>query len=196
MIKYVILALILIQVPVFAQSDVQFQSILSRSDLSGWVIPENNLWWSVQDGVLSVSNDPGLQGSILWTDKSYEDFIIKGDFKFGKGKVDSGFFIRNENDQIQIGISGSLKRDMTCSPYIPGKGYPIEATGVQDLLKPDDWNSIKVKAEGNQYTAWLNGVEVMQYTSDTATESGPVGIQLHAGNEMSIDFRNLMVAEL
>lgn len=85
---------------------------------------------------------------------------------------------------------------MTCSPYIPGKGYPVEASGVKELLKSDDWNSIQVRAEGNHYTAWLNGQKVMEYTSDTATEMGPVGIQLHPGREMSIEFRNLMLGEL
>ena len=174
----------------------EMHSIFNGKDLTGWVTPALKDSWTVKDGILMVMNDPEKKGDILWTEKSYKDFVIKGDFKFGKGTVDSGFFIRNENDQIQIGISGSLKRDMTCSPYIPGKGYPVEATGVKDLLKLDDWNTIQVKAMGNHYTAWLNGVEVMQYTSETASEEGPIGIQLHPGKEMSIEYRNLTLGTL
>ena len=63
----------------------------------------------------------------------------------GKGTIDSGIFIRTEKQQIQIGESGSLKRDLTGSPYIPGKGYPVEAENVKELLKMDDWNTMKVK---------------------------------------------------
>ncbi|MCB0685184.1 MAG: DUF1080 domain-containing protein [Saprospiraceae bacterium] len=176
--------------------DPEMHSIFNGKDLTGWATPTVKEAWKVKDGVLMVMNDADKTGDILWTEKSYKDFIIKGEFKFGKGTVDSGFFIRSDHDQIQIGISGSLKRDMTCSPYIPGKGYPVEATGVADLLKLDDWNSIEVKAVGNHYTSWLNGEKVMEYTSDSATEMGPIGIQLHPGREMSIEFKNLMVAEL
>jgi hypothetical protein len=178
------------------QPDPSFKSIFNGDDFTGWVLPDNNIWWSAGDGILSVTNGPEKKGNILWTEKSYSDFVIKCDFKMGKGTVDSGIFIRNENDQIQIGISGSLKRDMTCSPYIVGKGYPVEAEGIKELLKMDAWNSLKVQALGNKYTAWLNGVEVMNYTSDTADETGQIGLQLHGGKEMSIEYRNLEVAEL
>jgi hypothetical protein len=85
---------------------------------------------------------------------------------------------------------------MTCSPYIPGKGYPVEAEGVKELLKMDGWNTIKVRAEGSVYTMWLNGKQVLQYDSDTAIEEGPVGIQLHPGRDMHIDFKNILFAEL
>lgn len=113
----------------------------------------------------------------------------------GDGTVDSGFFLRSEKDQIQIGISGSLKRDLTASPYIPGKGYPVEAK-VSGILKPKDWNTMKIKVQGNQYQIWLNGQDVMSYTSSTIPETGPIGVQLHPKNEMSIRFRNIRLAEL
>ena len=193
--KYLLAVLLVLPILGSAQ-DPKLYSIFNGKDLTGWSAPGIEDCWKAEDGVLLVMNDPDKTGDILWTEKSYKDFIIKGEFKFGKGIVDSGFFIHSDHDQIQIGISGSLKRDMTCSPYIPGKGYPVEATGVKDLLKLDDWNTIQVKVVGNHYTSWLNGEKVMEYTSDTATEMGPIGIQLHPGREMSIEYRNLMLAEL
>ena len=174
----------------------KMKKIFNGKNLKGWVVPENNIWWSAGDGVLSVKSGPEKKGSILWTEKEYEDFIVQTDFKMGEGTVDSGIFLRSEDQQIQIGISGSLQRDMTGSPYIPGKGYPVEAEGVKDLLKMDDWNTMKVRAKDNVYTVWLNGQEVMNYTSENVPEKGPIGLQLHPNNEMSIDFRNIMVAEL
>ena len=113
----------------------------------------------------------------------------------GEGIVDSGVFVRNQ-EQIQIGISGSLKRDMTASPYIPGKGYPVEAKNVKKLLKPDDWNSMKIVAKGSNYKVWLNGEHVISYDSDTAIASGPVGIQLHGDRDMGIDYRNIRLGEI
>ena len=121
-------------------------------NFKGWTVPENNIWYTAADGILSIKSGPDKKGSIIWTEKQYENFIIEADFKMGEGIVDSGFFLRTENEQIQIGISGSLKRDMTGSPYIPGKGYPVEATNVKNLLKLSDWNTMKIKADKKTYT--------------------------------------------
>lgn len=168
--------------------------IFNGKDLTGWKAPEDNIWWLVEDGVLQVRSGPEQQGSILWTEKEYEDFVVELEFKFGEGVIDSGVHVRGD-DQIQIGISGSLKRDMTGSPYIPGKGYPVEAEGVKELLKMEDWNHMRIEAKGMEYVCWLNGKKVMSYTSDTGKSKGPIGIQLHAKRDMSIDFRNIKVAE-
>ena len=173
----------------------KLKKIFNGKNLKGWVAPANNTWWMAGKGILFVKSGPDKKGSILWTEKKYKDFIIETDFLMGDGVVDSGIFLRSENDQIQIGISGSLKRDLTASPYIPKKGYPVEAK-VKDILKLKDWNTMKVKVVGKSYTVWLNGVEVMNYTSEKIVDEGPVGLQLHPGNEMSISYRNIRLAEL
>ncbi|RFC47161.1 MAG: protein of unknown function DUF1080 [Verrucomicrobia bacterium] len=176
--------------------EVKLQPIFNGTDLSGWKVPDGNAekgWYKAAAGVLKLQSDPTLKGSILWTEKSYRNFVIAFDFKFGAGIVDSGIHIRN-NDQIQIGISGSLKRDMTGSPYV-GK-YPVEAKGVAALLKQNDWNSMKIEARGLRYQVWLNGQQVLDYTSETGIPEGPIGIQLHGNKEMAIDYRDLKAAEL
>jgi hypothetical protein len=175
--------------------DPKLKKIFNGKNLKGWVEPANNVWWTVNDGVLFVKSTAEKKGSILWTESKYENFIIQADFLMGDGTVDSGIFLRSEHDQIQIGISGSLKRDLTASPYIPKKGYPVEAK-VKDILKLKDWNTMKVKVVGSTYTVWLNGNEVMTYTSENMPASGPVGFQLHPGNEMSCSFKNIRLAAL
>lgn len=168
-------------------------SIFNGKNLDGWKVPENNSWYSASKGILNIQSGPDRKGSILWTVKEYRNFIIRADFKMGAGTVDSGIFLRGENDQIQIGISGSLKRDMTGSPYIPGLRYPVEAKGVKDILREKDWNTMKVKVVDKTYTVWLNGKEVMTYTSENIPASGPVGLQLHPGNDMNIQYRKIKV---
>ena len=128
-------------------------------------------WYTVKDGVLVIQSGPKKKGSVLWTEKKFKDFIVEFDFRFGEGTVDSGVHVRNR-DQIQIGISGSLKRDMTCSPYIPGKGYPVEAKNIKKLLKAKDWNTMRIRAVGKKYTVWLQGEEVLNYESSSAIEEG------------------------
>lgn len=171
-------------------------SAFSGKDFTGWVVPEDNIWWQAADGVLSVRSGPQRQGSTLWTEKQFGNFVLECEFQMGEGTVDSGFFLRSDREQIQIGQSGSLKRDLTCSPYIHGKGYPVEAKGVEKLLKPKDWNTMTIVAKGKSYTVWLNGVHVLSYDSESAIPRGPIGIQLHPGNDMSIRYRRLRIAEL
>lgn len=177
----------------------KMKSIFNGKTFKNWEVPEGNIWWTVNDGILSVVNDPKLTGSILWTKKQYKDFVVQLDFKFGKGTVDSGIFMRGDGadaPQIQIGISGSLKRDMTASPYVPKQGYPVEAEGIAELLKMDDWNTMRAQAVGNEYTVWLNGKKVLTYALENAKLEGPIGLQLHPGKEMAIEFRNISAGKL
>jgi len=174
------------------------QVVFDGKNLNHWNVPDTGEW-TVKNGVLTVKNNPQKKGSTLWSKEIYGDFVIELDFRFVQGTVDSGIFMRGEdekNAQIQIGISGSLKRDMTGSPYIPGAGYPIEAQRVKKLLKPKSWNRMRAMAKGNTYTVWLNGVEVMNYTLKNANLNGPVGLQLHPGKEMAIDYRNIQIGSL
>jgi hypothetical protein len=193
--KKMIFSLALFATLVAYAQEPKLKKIFNGKNLKGWVAPANNTWWMAGKGILLVKSGPDKKGSILWTEKKYKNFVIETDFLMGDGVVDSGIFLRSENDQIQIGISGSLKRDLTASPYIPKKGYPVEAK-VKDILKLKDWNTMKVKVVGKSYTVWLNGIEVMNYTSEKIVDEGPVGLQLHPGNEMSISYRNIRLAEL
>lgn len=171
------------------------EAIFDGKSLTGWKAKGAEVW-TAKDGVLTGASNEKKQGSILWTEKEYSDFVFECEFKFA-GKIDSGVFLRHENDQIQIGISGSLKRDMTASPYIAlKKSYPVEAKGVAELLKEGEWNTMKITAKGPVYTVALNGKEVMTYTSDTAKEKGPIGLQVHPGVQMTVEFRKIMVESL
>ena len=176
--------------------EAKMKKAFNGKNFKGWVVPQENIWWSVTDGIILAKSGPEQKGSILWTEKLYTDFIIETDFLYGEGTVDTGIFLRSEDQQIQMGISGSLKRDMTGSPYIPGKGYPVEAEGVAELLKPKDWNTIKIKAVGPDYTIWLNGQEVLNYTSEDVPKIGSIGLQLHPGRDMEASFKNIRIGEL
>ncbi len=181
---------------ILTSSAQKLHKIFDGNTLEGWKVPENNIWYSASKGVLQIQSGPDKKGSILWTFKEYSNFIFQTDFKMVDGTVDSGVFLRGENDQIQIGISGSLKRDLTCSPYIPGLRYPVEAKGVAQILKPKDWNTMKILVKDKTYTVWLNGQEVMTYTSEKIPATGPIGLQLHPGNEMKIQYRKIKLGEI
>jgi hypothetical protein len=164
-------------------------SIFNGRDLSGWRVSGAD-YWMVADGVLVGESDAAKKGSMLYTDKPYRDVIVEGEVRF-HGEIDSGFMLRKPEVQVQIGVSRSLKRDMTCSFYV-GK-YPEEAQAKRagELLKPGDWNRIRVQAKGDTFTVWLNGEQVSQFTSDKYREAGPIGLQIHGGVQMKVEFRDL-----
>ena len=192
--------LCLLSSSLLGKKDISKESsdLLGKHGLKGWKVPKGNeasKWYQVTNDILEVRSGSKKKGSVLWTKKEYQDFEVSLGFRFIEGTIDSGIHLRN-SDQIQIGISGSLKRDMTCSPYIPGKGYPVEAKNIKKLLKPKDWNQMRIRAVGQNYTVWLQGEEVMKYKSSSAKEKGPIGIQLHGSRNMKIDFQDISVKEL
>ncbi len=173
------------------------KAIFNGQNLEGWV-SDNPKCWKVKDGVLYGKNDSKRRGDILTTQrKDYKNFIFQLDFMMGEGKVDSGIFLRDGEEQIQIGMSGQLKKDLTGFPYIPAlKGYPILPKDTTEKLKKDDWNTLKVKVVNSEYTTWLNNVKIMTYQSKTIIPKGSIGLQIHKNKKMSISFKNIFITEL
>jgi hypothetical protein len=176
---------------------LQAEPLFNGKDLKNWRVDSKSkvTHWTVKDGLIHCQSGPKKAGSLLWTKKEFTDFTLTLEYKLGEGTIDSGVMLKKSHDQIQIGISGSLKRDLTASPYIPGKGYPVEGKEAIAAVKPKDWNVLKIEVTGNTYKTWLNGVAGITYESKTAIEKGPLGLQLHGGKDMAISFRKIEITE-
>ena len=194
----VALVLVLSSVRVTSAADAKddLPSIFNGKDLSGWKVPADNKWWKVVDGVLVGENDQSMKGSMLYTEKSYGDVVVEAEVRWS-GEIDSGIMLRKPEIQCQIGTSRSLKKDMTCSFYAHGK-YPdaARAKGVDKLLKEGDWNLIRFQAVGSKFTAWLNGQKVVEYEDPAFGGPAPIGLQIHPGLKMKVEFRNIKTKEL
>jgi hypothetical protein len=169
-------------------------SIFNGRDLAGWQVPPEPSW-RVEDGVIVGASNADMKGSMLYTEKEYGDVVFETDVRFS-GEIDSGIIVRRPELQVQIGVSRSLKRDMTCSFYTGS--YPEEARAAQatELLKANDWNRIRVAARGDTFTVWLNGRQVSRYRSDAYRRPGPIGLQIHSNVVMKVEFRNLRALPL
>ena len=168
--------------------------IFNGRDLTGWTPPAEP-HWKVVDGILVGENDAEKKGSMLYTEKAYGDVILEGEVRF-EGEIDSGFMLRKPELQLQIGVSRSLKRDMTCSFYVGNYPEEAQAKRAGELLKPGDWNRIRIRAEGDTFTVWLNGEPVSQYTSAKYADPAPIGLQIHGGLSMKVEFRDLRALPL
>ena len=170
-------------------------SIFNGRDLSGWTAASEPAYWTVVDGAIVGQSDDRRKGSMLYTEKSYGDVIVESEVRF-TGEVDSGIMVRKPELQVQIGVSRSLKRDMTCSFYTGT--YPEEARAQKaaELLRPGEWNRIRVEAKGDTFTVWLNGVQVSRYKDTKYAEPGPIGLQIHANVLMKVEFRDIRALPL
>jgi hypothetical protein len=169
-------------------------SIFNGRDATGWDTKEPQ-YWTVADGVLTGANDEEKKGSMLYTSQSYGDVIFECEVRF-TGEIDSGVMMRKPEVQVQIGVSRSLKRDMTCSFYVGGYPEEAQAKRAGELLKEGDWNRLRVRAKGDTFTVWLNGEQVSQYTNAKFADPAPIGLQIHGGLVMKVEYRDIRALPL
>lgn len=181
-------------------ADPEFKPLFNGKDLAGFKAEGASEFWRVEDGVLVGENNAAKKGHYLWTEATYTDFILEFDARW-KGVpprgADTGIEMRKPNIQLQIGVSGSLKVDMTGSFYV-GK-YPEEgqAKEAKNLLKPEgEWNHFRIQAKGDTFTCWINGTKASEYKDPKFSGAAPIGLQIHPGVEMKCEYRDLRIAPL
>jgi len=166
--------------------------LFNGRDLAGWRVPSPNPWWTVVDGVLVGIQDAAARGNVLETEARFHDLILELEYRYS-GDVDSGVFVRAGHKwQCQIGVSRSLRRDLTGSIYDSKRKYVAEAKEAPALNREGQWNRLRIDLRGARTRVWLNGTRVLDYTDDAFPGSGPVGLQIHGGvKDMKIEFRNI-----
>jgi len=184
-----------------APNDTAMVSLFDGRTLKGWEVrpPEYaKKCWRVEDGIILGENDRG-PGSDLWTKKTYRNYELELEFKTLSEDYDTGVFLRGSGHQVQIGISGSLKTDMTACIYAPQDkkgGYPGQTDKVTAVNKVGEWNLLRIVLNGKRIQTFLNGEAMVDYESVAIKESGPIGLQLHGNRQMKVAFRNIKFREL
>lgn len=193
-------------VPCLAQADEpteEWTSLIGEG-LAGWTVnrPNRAGHWDNIDGIITGHN-PDKRGSILWTDKDdYTDFELYVEYRTTTPEdYDSGIFIRAESHQVQMGVSRSLQKDMTASIYCPKDGdgsYPAETDeeAIAEQHRVGDWNTLRIVVRGNNIQTFLNDAEICDYPTKTMPDSGKIGLQLHGGVDMRMEFRVVKLREL
>ncbi len=195
-----VVMLVLMGQTVFAAESAaatKLEPIFNGKDLTGWKSPDANPFWRAEPGVLIGESDAKLTENYLWTEKEYGDFVLEFDVRW-TGEIDSGVELRKPSMQLQLGVSRSLKRDMSGSFYV-GRvaGYPEagQAKDAAKLMHPDgQWNSFRLEAVGPNFTVWINGQKAAQYRDEKFPGAAPLGLQIHGGLKMKVEYRNLRAA--
>ncbi len=70
---------------------------------------------------------------------------------------------------------------------------------IQAAIKKGDWNDYVVIAKGNQLQHFVNGRQTVDVTDECeakAAKSGVLALQLHAGQSMTVEFKNIRIKPL
>jgi uncharacterized protein (TIGR03067 family) len=70
---------------------------------------------------------------------------------------------------------------------------------IQAALKKDDWNEYVVIVKGNHFQHFINGKQTVDVTDECESKivkSGIVALQLHAGQPMMVQFKNIRLKTL
>ncbi len=206
----------------------EWVDLFDGKTLTGWTIIGGDADFSVEDSMIIGNSKLDAPNVFLCTEEEYRDFILEFDVRIDEG-INSGMQIRSqvwEKDTTTNYLGGN--GEITFRSWPAGRvwGYQIEVdpsdrawTGgfyeegnrgwlvtlanreeAQNAFHKEDWNTIRVKAEGNHFQTWVNGVMAVDATDDLS-ESGFFGLQLHGISNPDLAnkkvwWRNLKINEL
>ncbi|MCX7967101.1 MAG: DUF1080 domain-containing protein [Armatimonadetes bacterium] len=180
------------------QSEEGFVPLFNGKDLTGWHVMGSPSW-KVENGVLVCT---GEGGGWLRSDKQYENFVLRLEFRISKGG-NSGIFIRSalEGNPAFTGMEVQILDDhgRTPSPHTTGSIYDAVAP-QKNMSKPaGEWNFVEIICRGPWVVVAMNGEEIVRTNMDEHPKlkerlrKGYIGLQNH-GNR--VEFRNICIKEL
>lgn len=150
----------------------------------------------VEDGALKTTGGMGL----LWySAREFDDFELELEWKVDDASDNSGVFVRfpdpgddpwvavNQGYELQICDTGGDKGDT-------GSVYSFQGPSATASKAPGEWNQYRIRAVGEQYTLWVNGEQVNDFTGERGTR-GYIGLQNH-GDADAVYFRKVRVTPL
>ncbi len=192
----IIVVLALVAMPILAQE----KSLFNGENLSGWTIHGTEKWY-VEDGLLVCESGPDQQYGYLTTDDFYKNFELTLDFK-QEADGNSGVFIRSTVEgtkvsgwQVEVAPPG---HDTGGVYESYGRGWLIKPDPEKDsALKVGEWNTMKIRVDGDTITSWLNGTEMITLTDEKiGAGEGSIALQIHDGGGIKVKWRNIMIKDL
>ena len=176
-----------------------FKSLFNGKDLRDW--DGDPVLWSVQRGVILGSSDgsPLRENSFLVSRREYTDFELRFEVKLRNGN--SGMQFRSE--RFGAWQVRGYQLDFAAGKgwgNLHGEGLPggLILDGWQDKAEfavRSEWNEVSLRCEGNRIRIWVNGVVVNDVLDPGATR-GVLALQLHRGEAMQVEFRNIRILEI
>ena len=135
---------------------------------------------------------------MLVSDKRYKDFTIRLKYKSVQGN--SGLYFRADKVPGAVGVHGfqaeiDPANDVGGLYETGGRAWVVKPTAeeVKRYFKPGDWNEMTVQAQGRNVVVHVNGHKTAQLTDDPGRTEGHIGLQLHGGQDMHVEFKDITI---
>ncbi len=177
-----------------------FKSIFNGKDLTGWTIHGTEKWY-VENGELVCESGPDKEYGYLSTDKSYNNFLLTLNFKL-EANGNSGVFIRSGIEgtkisgwQVEVAPAG-MHTGGIYESY--GRGWLIQPKPEDEkILKPTEWNNMRIRMMGDQLTTWLNGKLIVDLKDEKiGMGKGFIALQIHDGGGIKVRWKGIRIKEL
>ena len=173
----------------------QGTALFNGESLDGWHATGGGTWL-VQDGVIVgfSSRDVSAHG-LLVSDAAYTDFTVTFEYRVHTG--DSGFYFRAEETGTAVGVKGFQVEVDDVEPgglyETAGRGWVIKHTPEKAATwhRSKAWNRVVLKAEGPRVVVHVNGVETASLDDPRGRRSGHFALQLHGGQDMHVEYRDI-----
>ena len=154
------------------------------------------------DGNLVCESGPDKQYGYLATDAYYKDFDLTVDFK-QLANGNSGIFFRSFVEppvkvhgwQCEVAPKGQDSGGIYES-Y--GRGWLVQIPDEkEEVLKEGEWNTMRIRVEGDHVQTWLNGVPMTDFTDEKIGRAqGRIALQIHDGGGIKVQWKNLNITKL
>lgn len=178
----------------------EFKPLFNGKTFAGWTaLPGGK--WEAKDGVI-VGTAPKTERrhGMLLSDKQYGDFTIR--FKFRSVKGNSGFYFRAGRVKSNVSVNGfqaEVAPDMSTGGLYEtgGRGWVAQSDNelMKAIYKPGEWTDMEVTAKGRNVTVSVNGKVTAQLKNDKGRIIGHFGLQLHGGQDMHVEFKEIELKE-
>lgn len=170
-------------------------------DLKGWEIYGTEKWY-VDNGLLVCESGPDKQYGYLATREYYDDFDLTVDFK-QLANGNSGVFFRSFIEpgaiingwQVEVAPKG-MDTGGIYESY--GRGWLVQIPDEKEnILKPGDWNTLRILVKGDNVKTWLNGEQLVDLSDPKIGKAqGRIALQIHDGGGIKVQWKNLKLKTL
>lgn len=176
------------------------QSLFNGKNLDGWKVYGTEKWY-VEKGELICESGPDKEYGYLATDGQYKDFELTVQFK-QEANGNSGVFFHSslEGTKITGWQAEVAPPDMHTGGIYEsyGRGWLIQPDKEKEkYLKMGEWNTMKVRVQGDNVTTWLNGHEMITLKDEKiGAANGQIALQIHSGGGIKVRWKNIRLVPL
>ena len=180
----------------------QWVQLFNGKDLTGWAEVGKEKW-TVEDGTIHGQGVSDAYG-YLRTEQKYKNFWLSLRFKC-EADGNSGVYFHTDFKPGTVDVSSGKQVEIdrtlnhhTGGLYGDGRGwFAWPAPEHEQVIRPNDWNDMLIKVEGNHTVVILNSIEVLNFTDPSPKSSdGYIALQLHSGGLGNMRFKDIVLRDL